>query len=104
MNGYIWSKDAHRSKQEEVDGAYWERNMLALAYTQNDMFKPVRLRFQSREGLTWHTLGYLEDYLLVSVDSVPQIMVLFVRSLAIFPVKSVDSMVVAFCIELPPIT
>lgn len=37
---------------------------IITAYAQNDMFKPTRLRFQSREGITWHTLGYLEDYLL----------------------------------------
>ena len=42
---------------------------IVTAYTQNDMFKPVRLRFQSREGLTWHTLGYLEDYLLSTINT-----------------------------------
>ena len=42
---------------------------IVTAYTQNDMFKPVRLRFQSREGLTWHTLNYLEDIcLLLSIQ------------------------------------
>lgn len=42
---------------------------IVTAYTQNDMFKPVRLRFQSREGLIWHTLGYLEDYLLATINT-----------------------------------
>jgi hypothetical protein len=42
---------------------------IITAYTQNDMFKPVRFRFQSREGLTWHTLGYLEDYLLATINT-----------------------------------
>lgn len=42
---------------------------IVTAYTQNDMFKPIRLRFQSREGFTWHTLGYLEDYLLATINT-----------------------------------
>ena len=33
------------------------------------MFKHVRLRFQSREGLIWHTLGSLEDYLLATINT-----------------------------------
>ena len=37
---------------------------LITASRNNDMFKPYNLKFQSREGVVWNTLGNLEDYLL----------------------------------------
>ena len=31
MKGYVWSDNKY-TPEEEADGAYWERNMLALSY------------------------------------------------------------------------
>ena len=59
-NGNVWKKVSCMYGQYKINGL----RCIITAYTQNDMFKPIRLRFQSREGLIWHTLGYLEDYLL----------------------------------------
>ena len=46
----------------------WKINGLRCfisAYRDNsDLFKPVKLRFQSREGTVWNSLSDLEDYLL----------------------------------------
>lgn len=50
----------------------WKINGLRCfvsAYTDNnDMFRPIRLKFQSREGTYWNSLNYLEDYLLSVLD------------------------------------
>lgn len=59
-SGNVWKKVGYMYGQYKINGL----RCIITAYTQNDMFKPIRLRFQSREGITWHTLGYLEDYLL----------------------------------------
>lgn len=34
------------------------------AYKSNEMFKPIGLKFQSREGVYWNSLANLEEYLL----------------------------------------
>lgn len=34
-----------------------------------DMFNPIKLKFQSREGIYWNSLSDLEDYLLIVLDS-----------------------------------
>ena len=59
-SGNVWKKVDYMLGQYKINGL----RCIITAYAQNDMFKPTRLRFQSREGITWHTLGYLEDYLL----------------------------------------
>lgn len=64
-SGNVWKKVSCMYGQYKINGL----RCIITAYTQNDMFKPVRLRFQSREGLTWHTLGYLEDYLLATINT-----------------------------------
>lgn len=64
-SGNVWKKVSCMYGQYKINGL----RCIVTAYTQNDMFKPVRLRFQSREGLTWHTLGYLEDYLLATINT-----------------------------------
>lgn len=64
-NGNVWKKASCMYGQYKINGL----RCIVTAYTQNDMFKPIRLRFQSREGLTWHTLGYLEDYLLSTINT-----------------------------------
>lgn len=59
-NGNVWKKVSCMYGQYKINGL----RCIITAYTQNDMFKPIRLRFQSREGIIWHTLENLSDYLL----------------------------------------
>lgn len=59
-SGNIWKKINYLYGQYKINGL----RCIITAYTQNDMFKPVRLRFQSREGIIWNTLENLSDYLL----------------------------------------
>lgn len=49
----------------------WKINGLRCfisAERNNNIFKPIRLKFQSREGTYWNSLSYLEDYLLTMLD------------------------------------
>lgn len=49
----------------------WKINGLRCfisAKTNNDMFKPIKLIFQSREGVYWNSLDNLEEYLLSVLD------------------------------------
>lgn len=59
-NGNVWKKVSCMYGQYKINGL----RCIITAYTQNDMFKPIRLRFQSREGIIWNTLENLGDYLL----------------------------------------
>lgn len=59
-NGNVWKKVSCMYGQYKINGL----RCIVTAYTQNDMFKPIRLRFQSREGIIWNTLENLSDYLL----------------------------------------
>ena len=59
-NGNVWKKVSCMYGQYKINGL----RCIITAYTQNDMFKPIRLRFQSREGIIWNTLEHLSDYLL----------------------------------------
>lgn len=59
-SGNVWKKVNYMFGQYKINGL----RCTITAYAQNDMFKPTRLRFQSREGIIWSTLGHLEDYLL----------------------------------------
>lgn len=59
-SGNIWKKVSYIYGQYKINGL----RCIITAYTQNDMFKPIRLRFQSREGIIWNTLENLGDYLL----------------------------------------
>lgn len=59
-SGNVWKKVNYMLGQYKINGL----RCIITAYTQNDIFKPIRLCFQSREGIIWNTLGYLEDYLL----------------------------------------
>jgi len=64
-SGNVWKKVSCMYGQYKINGL----RCIITAYTQNDMFKPIRLRFQSREGIIWNTLGYLEDYLLATINT-----------------------------------
>lgn len=59
-NGNVWKKVSCMYGQYKINGL----RCIITAYSQNDMFKPIRLRFQSREGIIWNTLENLSDYLL----------------------------------------
>lgn len=59
-NGNVWKKVSYMYGQYKINGL----RCIVTAYTQNDMFKPIRLRFQSREGIIWNSLENLGDYLL----------------------------------------
>lgn len=58
--GKVWEKESVMLGQPKINGL----RCLITASRNNDMFKPYTLRFQSREGVVWNTLGNLEDYLL----------------------------------------
>lgn len=64
-NGNVWKKVSCMYGQYKINGL----RCIVTAYTQNDMFKPVRLRFQSREGIIWNTLENLSDYLLYVIPA-----------------------------------
>lgn len=59
-SGNVWKKVSCMYSQYKINGL----RCIITAYTQNDMFKPIRLRFQSREGVIWNSLENLSDYLL----------------------------------------
>lgn len=58
--GKVWEKEPVMLAQPKINGL----RCLITASRNNDMFKPYNLKFQSREGVIWNTLGNLEDYLL----------------------------------------
>lgn len=64
-NGNVWKKVSCMYGQYKINGL----RCIITAYTQNDMFKPIRLRFQSREGIIWNTLENLSDYLLSIISA-----------------------------------
>lgn len=63
--GKIWNKIPNMIGQWKINGL----RCFISAYRTDDIFRSVRLKFQSREGLIWNTLTYLEDYL---IDAIPQ--------------------------------
>lgn len=62
--GNIWKKTSCMLGQWKINGL----RCFITAYKGDTIFNPVRLRFQSREGIVWNTLTALEDYLF---DSLP---------------------------------
>lgn len=63
--GKVWDKVSVMLGQYKINGL---RCFISAEYNNGDMFKPVRLRFQSREGIYWNTLNNLEEYLLYWLD------------------------------------
>ena len=63
--GKVWKKEPIMLGQPKINGL----RCLITASRNNDMFKPYNLKFQSREGVVWNTLGNLEDYLLSVLPS-----------------------------------
>lgn len=58
--GKVWEKEPIMLGQPKINGL----RCLITASRNTNMFKPYNLKFQSREGVVWNTLGNLEDYLL----------------------------------------
>lgn len=58
--GKVWDKVSCMLGQYKINGL----RCFITAYANNDIFKPYGLRFQSREGIYWNSLGNLEEYLL----------------------------------------
>lgn len=59
--GKVWDKVPVMIGQYKINGL---RCFISAEYNNGDMFKPIKLRFQSREGIYWSTLNNLEEYLL----------------------------------------
>lgn len=64
-SGNIWKNINYLYGQYKINGL----RCIITAYTQNDIFKHVRFRFQSREGIIWNTLENLSDYLLTVIPA-----------------------------------
>lgn len=62
--GNVWKKISCMLGQWKINGL----RCFITAYKGDTIFNPVRLKFQSREGIVWNTLTALEDYLF---DSLP---------------------------------
>ena len=63
--GNIWKKTSCMLGQWKINGL----RCFITAYKGDTIFNPVRLRFQSREGIVWNTLTTLEDYLFDSLSA-----------------------------------
>lgn len=60
-NNKIYDKDQEYLGQPKINGL---RGAIFAVYNPGDLFKPISLRFVSREGTEWKSLGNLEEYLL----------------------------------------
>ena len=64
-SGNVWKKCPEMIGQYKINGL---RCLITASVNEGDMFKPIKLTFQSREGIIWNSLGNLEDYLLATLD------------------------------------
>lgn len=65
-NNKIFNKTPIRICQYKINGL---RCIISAKLNNTDMFKPISLRFQSREGTYWNSLSNLEDYLLTVIPN-----------------------------------
>lgn len=63
--GNVWKKTSCMLGQWKINGL----RCFITAYKGDTIFNPVRLKFQSREGIVWNTLTTLEDYLFDSLSA-----------------------------------
>lgn len=63
--GNVWKKTSYMLGQWKINGL----RCFITAYKGDTIFNPVRLKFQSREGIVWNTLTTLEDYLFDSLSA-----------------------------------
>lgn len=61
----LFSKVPNYIGQWKINGL---RCFISAELNQGDLFKPIKLNFQSREGTYWNSLQDLEDYLLHIID------------------------------------
>lgn len=64
-NNIIFKKSSYYIGQWKINGL---RCFISATYNQGDLFNPVKLVFQSREGTYWNSLHNLEEYLLSVLD------------------------------------
>lgn len=65
-NNKIFNKTPIRIGQYKINGL---RCIISAKRNNTDMFKPISLRFQSREGTYWNSLSNLENYLLTVIPN-----------------------------------
>lgn len=65
-NNKIFNKTPIRIGQYKINGL---RCIISAKRNNTDMFKPIGLKFQSREGTYWNSLSNLEDYLLTVIPN-----------------------------------
>lgn len=64
-NNKLFNKVSSFIGQWKINGL---RCFVSAEVNNTDIFKPIRLKFQSREGTYWNSLSNLEDYLLNTID------------------------------------
>ena len=64
-NNKLFKNGKIYNSQPKINGL---RCFISAEYNQGDMFKPISLKFQSREGTYWNSLNDLEDYLLHTIE------------------------------------
>lgn len=64
-NNKLFNKVPSWYGQWKINGL---RCFISAEVNHNDFFKPIALKFQSREGTYWNSLVHLEDYLLSVLD------------------------------------
>lgn len=65
-NNKMFTKVKHYIAQPKINGLRCE---IGAKSNDSDLFKPVKLTFQSREGTYWDSLSNLEDYLLKAIPT-----------------------------------
>lgn len=65
-NNKIFNKTPVRIGQYKINGL---RCIISAKRNNTDIFKPIGLKFQSREGTYWNSLSNLEDYLLTVIPN-----------------------------------
>lgn len=66
VNNKLFNKVPYYLGQWKINGL---RCFISAYVNSGNMFKPIGLKFQSREGTYWNSLSYLEDYLLSVLDN-----------------------------------
>lgn len=64
-NNKLFNKVSSYIGQWKINGL---RCFISAEVNHDDMFSPIRLKFQSREGTYWNSLSNLENYLLSVID------------------------------------
>ncbi len=65
-NNKLFKKVDYYISQWKINGL---RCFVSAEINNGDLFKPITLKFQSREGTYWNSLNNLENYLLSAIDN-----------------------------------